>query len=139
MNCKVHPKYKALRAPTSTHPECTCAALFKLRQHPLTAARRIDRTNNAQRLAAARRIEYLEGKIARLEQETRNWSAAYNEQKVELTCEIFKAKKRVAQAEQLISEVVRSGKITWQFDEQQADPINKFWHRFASDWLTSKV
>lgn len=127
MTCKIHPKYKGIRVPTSVHPECTCAALFKLRQHPLTAAQRLDRTARCQQVASEKRIaylekvadilrnraydlhelncelvkglsgakatiEYLNAKVVRLEQETRNWSKACADQKREWMAEVNHAK-----------------------------------------------
>lgn len=31
MNCKIHPKYKAVLPPRSTKPDCTCKAVYDAR------------------------------------------------------------------------------------------------------------
>lgn len=46
-----------------------------------------------------------------------------------------KVKKLLDTASSLIGAIVSSGKITWDFDEQQADPIHNQWRSIARNFL----
>ena len=41
---------------------------------------------------------------------------------------------RLSSLSLFLTELKCSGRITWSFDEQQADPIHKFWPDMVADW-----